>query len=85
MKRHHYGMLFGCLALIALIYFAPMLGLAGSVTSVLVILLMFGCCLLPLLMGFFMGRDASCHHSGTDNKTDNRGQPESEKKSPSCH
>lgn len=82
MKGHYYRMLFGCLALIAVIYFAPRLGVAGSVTSALAILLMFGCCLLPLVMGFFMGRGASCHH------TDETGAPvkkTADKTSPSCH
>ena len=85
MKRHHYGMLLGCLGLLAPIYFAPRLGIAGSITSALVILLMFGCCLLPLLMGFFMGRGASCHHSGTPNQPDSSQKQGSQKDSPSCH
>ena len=85
MKRHQYGMLLGCVGLVALIYFAPKLGLAASVTSALVIVLMFGCCLLPLLMGLFFGRGAGCHHSASTNQSEKKAQSERDKKGPSCH
>lgn len=63
MKHHRFRILLGCLGLIAVAYFAPNLGLAGSTTSVIVIVLMVGCCVSPLIIGMRGGRARSCHDS----------------------
>jgi hypothetical protein len=51
MKRHHLRMFLGCLAVATVIHFAPKLGIVASTASLLVIVLMVGCCVLPILIG----------------------------------
>ena len=88
MKNCHKWMILCVVGAIAIVFLLPKLGIPVAGASLLVTLLMVGCCVLPMLfmMKSASGEKGGCCGKMDDSKTSADGKEQSQdSKKPSCH
>lgn len=90
MKSCHKGMIICLLGAIAVVFVLPKLGLPVAGASVLIPLLMFGCCVIPMVMVLFSarseGKGGCCSHKeNTQNANSEDKVVKIQTQKPSCH